>query len=99
MAKLLQNETHVLLSNSNVSTQPLVVRGAVVMVAHRGICDSQASQQDPVQFTLHQADAKESELGIVQGDGVHRMKRVCKSCRKQYPLGARTLPGLSLATA
>ena len=66
---------------ADISTQPLVVGGAVVMVAHSSVLDSQPSQQDPVQLALHQANSQETEAGVVQCDGLHWIKGVCKACR------------------
>ena len=53
------------------------------MIAHRFVFNIQTPQQHPVQLALHHAEAENFELGIVQGDGVHRIKWVCKTCKTQ----------------
>ena len=65
---------------TDISTQPLVVGGAVVMVPHSCGSDSEPPQQDPVQLALHEADSQKAKAGIVQCDGLHRIKRICEAC-------------------
>lgn len=59
--------------------EPLVVRQAVVVVAHGRRARAQPPQQHPVQLALHQRHAQHAVGRVVQGDQVH-WERVVEAC-------------------
>ena len=71
--------------------EPLVVRQAVVVVAHGRRARAQPPQQHPVQLALHQRHAQHAVGRVVQGDQVH-WERVVEACTATV---ARSLPSLA----